>query len=862
ANGHAQTVRTLGLVIGTQTTTATATIGGTATTVTFSITATAAGASQMTAAGGDGQTGTVGATLPTPLAVRVADQFNNPVAGVTVTWTPPSGSGAVNPPTSTTDGSGIATTRWTLGTAAGPQTVQATGAGSPVTFSATATAGAAAQLTITTPPSATATSGAPFNQQPVLQVRDAAGNAVGGAGVPVTAVIASGPAGATLSNATATTVTGGAATFSGLAISGSAGSYALRFESGTLSAVTSGTITLSAGTATQLTITTEPSPTATSGAPFTPQPVIQVRDAAGNPVGGAAVTVTAVIATGPAGATLSNATATTLASGAATFSGLAISGTAGSYTLRFESGPLTPATSSPITLSAGAAATLVKSSGDNLTGQVATRLQTPHVVLVSDATGNPVAGVTVTWAAASGGGSVDPTTATTDANGHAQTVRTLGLVIGTQTTTATATIGGTATTVTFSITATAAGASQMTAAGGDGQTGTVGATLPTPLAVRVADQFNNPVAGVTVTWTPPSGSGAVNPPTSTTDGSGIATTRWTLGTAAGPQTVQATGAGSPVTFSATATAGAAAQLTITTPPSATATSGAPFNQQPVLQVRDAAGNAVGGAGGPEEGRVGNGRAGATLSNATATTVTGGAATFSGLAITGVAGSYTLRFESGTLSAVTSGTITLSAGTATQLTITTEPSPTATSGAPFDRQPVLQVRDAAGNAVGGAGVPVTAVIASGPAGATLSNATATTVASGAATFSGLAISGTAGSYTLRFESGPLTPATSSPITLSAGAAATLVKSSGDNLTGQVATRLQTPHVVLVSDATGNPVAGVTVTWAAASGGGSVDPTTATTDANGHAQTVRTLGLVIGTQTTTATATIGGTATTVT
>src|SRR5439155_457333 len=257
----------------------------------------------------------------------------------------------------------------------------------------------------------------------------------------------------------------------------------LRFESGTLSAVTSGTITLSAGTATQLTITTEPSATTTSGAAFTPQPVIQVRDAAGNPVGGAGVPVTAVIASGPAGATLSNATATTLASGAATFSGLAISGTAGSYTLRFESGPLTPATSSPITLSAGAAATLVKSSGDNLTGQVATRLQTPHVVLVSDATGNPV-------------------------------------------------------------------------------------------------------AGVTVTWTPASGSGSVNPPTSTSNASGIASTAWTLGTQAGPQTVQATGAGSPVTFSATATAGAAAQLTITTPPSATATSGAPVNQQPVLQVRD------------------------------------------------------------------------------------------------------------------------------------------------------------------------------------------------------------------------------------------------------------------------------------
>src|SRR2546430_12213291 len=227
---------------------------------------------------------------------RVADQFNNPVAGVTVTWTPASGSGSVNPPTSTSNASGIASTAWTLGTQAGPQTVQATGAGSPVTFSATATAGAAAQLTITTPPSATATSGAPFNQQPVLQVRDAAGNAVGGAGVPVTAVIASGPAGATLSNATATTLASGAATFSGLAITGAAGDYTLRFESGSLTPATSGTITLGAGTATQLTITTEPSATATSGAAFGPQPVFPVRDAAGNPVGRGSAHVSAPVA--------------------------------------------------------------------------------------------------------------------------------------------------------------------------------------------------------------------------------------------------------------------------------------------------------------------------------------------------------------------------------------------------------------------------------------------------------------------------------------------------------------------------------------------------------------------------------------
>src|SRR5207248_7681681 len=278
---------------------------------------------------------------------------------------------------------------------------------------------------------------------------------------------------------------------------------------------------------------------------------------------------------------------TTNGSGIATVGSWTLSATAGSNTLTATSGSLS---GSPVTFTAagtaGPSATMARSSGDNLTGQVATRLQTPHVVLVSDANGNPVAGVTVAWAAGSGGGSVDPATSTTDGNGHAQTFRTLGILIGTQTTTATATIAGKDTTVTFSINATAAGASQMTPAGGDGQTGTVGTTLPTQLSVRVADQFNNPVAGVTVTWTPATGSGSVNPTTSTSNGSGIATTTWTLGTAAGTQTVQATGAGSPVSFSATATAGAATQLTISTPPSSSAQSGVAFAQQPVVQLRD------------------------------------------------------------------------------------------------------------------------------------------------------------------------------------------------------------------------------------------------------------------------------------
>src|SRR5207253_7047404 len=113
----------------------------------------------------------------------------------------------------------------------------------------------------------------------------------------------------------------------------------------------------------------------------------------------------------------------------------------------------------------------------------------------------------------------------------------------------------------------------------------------------------------------------------------------------------------------------------------------------------------------------------------------------GLGISGLTGSYTLRFAAGGLAAATSGTITLGAGAATQLALTTQPSNTAQSGAALTQQPVVQLRDAAGNAVSQSGTVVTATIASGPAGATLGGTvTATTGGTGGATFTTLAVSG--------------------------------------------------------------------------------------------------------------------------
>src|SRR5439155_13017186 len=85
--------------------------------------------------------------------------------------------------------------------------------GSPVTCTADGTAGAAGRVAFTTAPSSAAQSGVALAQQPVLQLEDANGNPVSQSGVVVTATVS--PAGATPSNATATTGSNGSATFTG-----------------------------------------------------------------------------------------------------------------------------------------------------------------------------------------------------------------------------------------------------------------------------------------------------------------------------------------------------------------------------------------------------------------------------------------------------------------------------------------------------------------------------------------------------------------------------------------------------------------------------------------------------------------------
>ena len=110
---------------------------------------------------GNGQTGAPGAALGSPLRVLVTDADGAPLEGVEVEWEIAAGGGSI-PASSVSAADGVASATFVLGPAAGPQSARAVlegVAGSPVTFTATASQGAGGiQLKSVTP----VPPGAPF----------------------------------------------------------------------------------------------------------------------------------------------------------------------------------------------------------------------------------------------------------------------------------------------------------------------------------------------------------------------------------------------------------------------------------------------------------------------------------------------------------------------------------------------------------------------------------------------------------------------------------------------------------------------------------------------------------------------------
>ena len=211
-------------------------------------------------------------------------------------------------------------------------------------------------------------------------------------------------------------------------------------------------------------------------------------------------------------------------------------------------------------------------SGDDQTAPAGTALSQPLVVQVSDAFGNPIAGVTISWAA-EGGGSVSEGSNQTDADGRASVQRTLGPTAGIQTTTATSE-GLAGSPVTFTHTATAGSAAGLSIVSGNEQTAQAGTELPGDLVVRLVDAAGNGVPGAAVTWVVGTGGGRVLPENTVTDEAGRTSSRWTLGPNPGENRVDAVVSGVGVVhFTGTGTAARPAGLVIVTQPSGSVKNG-------------------------------------------------------------------------------------------------------------------------------------------------------------------------------------------------------------------------------------------------------------------------------------------------
>ncbi|HMA21735.1 MAG TPA: Ig-like domain-containing protein [Gemmatimonadaceae bacterium] len=197
------------------------------------------------------------------------------------------------------------------------------------------------------------------------------------------------------------------------------------------------------------------------------------------------------------------------------------------------------------------ATTIAATSSISLTGVAGSAASPSPSVVVKDQRGDPMSGVTVNFAVTSGGGSVSSASAVTDASGPATVTWTLGTTAGSNQLTASA---GTLGTVTFTATSVAGAAASMTKSAGDNQSGTAGAAVAIPPAVTVKDANGNPKSGVAVTFAVATGGGSVTGANATTNASGVATVgSWTLGSAAGINTLTASAAGLPsVTFTASA----------------------------------------------------------------------------------------------------------------------------------------------------------------------------------------------------------------------------------------------------------------------------------------------------------------------
>ncbi len=794
------------------------------------------GGATMAATAGGPQSATVGRAFTTALQATVKDAGNNPLTGVTVTFAAP-GTGAAatfsGSATAVTNASGIATApALTANSQAGTYTVTASAAGvaTPASFRLTNLPGPPASVSAAAGTPQSATINATFTTALQAAVNDASGNPVSGVTVTFTAS-GTGARAAFSGSATATAVTNasGIATAPALTANGVTGNYTVTASVSGLASLADFSLTNISAIPASVIATAGTPQSATVNAAFATALQATVKDASSNPVSGVTVTFTAP-ATGASAAFSGSATATatTNASGIATASALTANGQAGSYTVTASVAGVTSPASFSLTNLSAVPASIIASVGTPQNAAVNTAFATALQATVKDGGGNPLSGVSVTFAAPASGPSATfggSATVTTNTSGVA-TAPTLTANSQAGSYTVTASVAGVTTPAGFSLTntSTTTGGSGSLSGSGNSNAGTFNLTTEgtsdwvTWGVISGGPGMVDRKAGVTAQISNYTEIGTI---VVSTTGNDPRTLTWSDGTRA------TSGSNNVVVYVDSNTGHAGNGFSFTVP--------ADTNLRTlVLHL---------------SGQNSGGALTAHLSDGSAANYQDTTANQSGRWDRNYALSYSAASAGQSLTiqwvdVTDSGSVSLggaavslagSAGSASSVTATAGAPQSATVNTGFTTALQATVKDINGNPLSGVSVTFAAP-ASGASAAFGGSATVTTNSSGVATAPALTANGLAGSYAITASVAGVTTPASFSLTNLAGPPASVTATVGTPQSATVNTAFATALQATVKDGSGNPLSGVSVTFAAPASGASATfgaSATVTTNASGVA-----------------------------
>lgn len=789
-----------------------------------------------------------GATFTTHPVVLVSDTYGNPLSGETVVlsaWTTPdcsttAGTGTLSNNSASTDGSGAVT--FSTLNYTHTQTIYLKASVGGVSRCSTGTvilnAAAASTLSYTLQPSGSVNAGVAFSTQPVLNLLDTYGNAVSGANVVLTPYTTSDclttPGSGSLANASVSTNASGDATFTTVSYNRAQTIYVKATAAG-LSVCSSGTVVVGAAAASNITFSTMAAGNVTTGTPFTTQPVVTLHDTYGDAISGATITLTAWTtsdcSTTVGSGTLTNPTATTNASGNATFTNTSYS-TAQTIYLKASGGGISVCSGLGNTVTVTTSGVASISFTTEPAGAVAagSAFTTQPVVTVLNGSSNPVNGATVTLTAYTdsgcattlGSGTISNSTAIS--NGAGVATFTTASYDKAQTIYILATSGGVSVCSGVGNTVTVAAGAASIISFTTQPAGSVAANtnFSTEPVVSLTDAYGNPISGSIITLTPwttsdcltTAGSGAITNASVTTAGTGLAT--FTTANYNKAQTIylKATTAGLHTcsTGTVTVTAGSLDHFSVSGYP---ASSQCNATSSVVVTAQDVSNNTLSSYSGTIAFSAWTNAgmtvpdAGATLpSNYTFVAGDHGVHTFSGISLftVGTTSAIKVNDTNVTTDLGSQTGITVTVRAASQLVFTTSPGG-GTGAATWGTQPVVKIEDSCGNVIGSASDTIVLTIGTNAGGGTLSGTTSKPTASGIATFTDLSIDKAGTGYTLKAAGSTYSTSgvASSTFNITVGSAYQLAFTTEPS--GAIAgSAFSTQPVVTVQDQGGNTVTG--------------------------------------------------------